>query len=315
MLANTSWAIWAGTGPYPVTSAAPPRSGSSSASTGSTIPTSTLTSVAVAWPVTRSTKVSAMISIPGSGITRRHHRIGVAAQRGQTCHPLLDREQARQHAHRVRRRPQPHTPIRPGRAPAGHIARAVGLVRQPLRQGGCPASGQGVDPLRAQLLVHQPAELADEVPGLADHRRGGVLADPSGRQQRAYTGQIESQRAGNAQTPRPVKRRDATGHPELIPDPTTDRARIERVIGDLRLHLGAGERDHFRLLRGRYRAPELFQHGDPVDPVRVRTRGVNGNQRAEPREHGRQLVNHRIPTTARTHVWNLATRPDKIGLV
>lgn len=144
---------------------------------------------------------------------------------------------------------------------------------------------------------------AVEVAGFGHDRRREVFTDPAACEQRAHSGQVEVQGAGDSQPSGAVERGDSTRQADLVADPAPDHARIECVVGDLSVDLGAGERDHLRLLGGGQRAPQLLEDGDAVDPIAVRAEGGLGGQRAEPGEQGRQLGDHRI-TRVRTHVRN-----------
>jgi hypothetical protein len=240
-----------------------------------------------------------------TGIARGDHGIGVPAQRGQARHSLLDRQQAAEHAHRVGCRTQPDPAVLPRGAAPRHVGGAIGFVGQPACHRFRPASRQLFDAGGADLLVDQAAVFGVEVASLGYHRGGDVLADPPGRQQTAYAGQVEVQGAGDAQAARAVERGDAAGQPDLIADAAADGSGVEPVVDDLGLDLGSGERDHLRLLCGRDRATQPLEQRDAIDPVGVRTGKRVGSEGAEPGQHcgdlGRERIRH-LSGRIRSHV-------------
>ena len=101
----------------------------------------------------------------------------------------------------------------------------------------------------------------------------------------------------------PWNGRHVAGQPDLVADPTADRAGVERAVGDVGLDLGAGERDHLRLLRGGDRAARSLEGRDAVDAIGIRAGhggelGEAGDQRGD---LGHDRI-HRLADLVRSHV-------------
>ncbi len=111
----------------------------------------------------------------------------------------------------------------------------------------------------------------------------------------------------------PWKGETRQASPTWSPIPRPTAAGIEPVVGDLRLDLRPGERDHLRLLGRGERAAQLLEGGDPVDPIGIGARCGFDGERAEASQHRGHLGHdgiHRPARLVRSHVRIIAPGTD-----
>ena len=201
--------------------------------------------------------------IPG-----RDDGVGMAAQRGQAGHALLDRQVARQHAHRVRAGRSPtrrcfrsHPPAlrRPPGPPRTHPP------RQRRRPPGRPARQVGVVQPRVDRLDGSRCRGAGSV------TTASALRSPPPRRRGPRTcGQVEPPRPGRCSRRSATEGRDPTGQADLstTPRPT---CRGMDVLGELTFHPRPLDPHRRRRLHRDHRTAEPFQDREPVGQVGLRT--------------------------------------------
>ena len=92
--------------------------------------------------------------IAAAWITGSFQSISLVAQRLQTSDALLSRQISRQHAHRVRRRPQRHPTVLPFGPAAVHIPLRIRLIGMPAGTRRGTSRPHLRDPSRAELPIH-----------------------------------------------------------------------------------------------------------------------------------------------------------------
>ena len=208
-----------------------------------------------------------------AGVARGDDGVGVLAQRGQARHALLDRQEAAEHAHRVWSRTQTDPAVLPRGAAPRHVRGAIGLVGQPAHHRGRPPQATARSISAAQICSSTRRRCSASRWRVSDTTVAAIssLIRPAANRSRT-PGRSKCRARAMPRRREPWKGDIAAGQPDLIADPAPDRGRVEPVVGDLRLDLRAGERDHLRLLGRGERAAHPLERGDPVDPIGVGAR-------------------------------------------